>query len=221
MLKSLANFVLNLLSPQQCLGCGAGGMALCPQCALKTKIAEPVKLENIYSAGNYHDPVLKKAVWLLKYRGIKSLAESLAELMHVRLVRYLETESPRLGDSVSKLNNWVIVPIPLHKKRLKERGYNQSELLAQHLSDKLKIPVRADVLYKNRHTETQVTLKDRQKRLKNLIGAFSVKNPEQIDGKKIILVDDVTTTGATIREASGVLKNSGATRVIALTLARD
>lgn len=228
MLKNLLYLVLDILSPQKCIGCGKSGVLLCSNCAQKTKLAEPTKLGNIYSAGNYHDPVIKKAIWFLKYRGARSIAEPLAELMYLRLAKYLHLEAKLpstpgslASKSSTKTNDWLIVPVPLHRKRVKERGYNQSALLAKILSGKFNIPFNLNILYKIKATPTQVSIKNRRDRLENLIGSFNIVGNNAIDGKNIILVDDVTTTGATMAEASKTLKTAGAKKVVALTIARD
>jgi ComF family protein len=161
----------------------------------------------IFSVADYGDGTVKKAIWMLKYRGAKNLAEPLAELIYQRV-------------SVPKDDSWVIIPIPLSKNRLKERGYNQTELLAEFFSQKIKIPICADALVKIKDTPAQVSIKNRKERLKNLEGAFAIKNPEKVSGKNIILIDDVSTTGATIREAKKTLKNGGAKKVIAIVVAR-
>ncbi len=90
----------------------------------------------------------------------------------------------------------VIIPVPLHKKRQRKRGYNQSEFIAKGLAEELKIPVLNNVLFKKHFTETQ-TFKSREERWQNTLNSFEIKNEELIKGKKILLVDDVITTGAT------------------------
>ncbi len=143
------------------------------------------------------------------------MAEPLAELIYKRLreVR-LRSEIERSRTSI------IIIPIPLSRKRLRQRGYNQSELLGKFLSDKLSVKISSNVLYKTRETISQVEIKDRSKRLKNLQGAFEVKNPETIKNKSVILIDDIITTGATMAEASRVLKKAGAKKVIGLVVAK-
>lgn len=221
MLKNWISIILNILFPQKCMVCNKGGELICLNCAQKTKNAKPTKLGNIFSAANYHDPAIKKSIWLLKYRGIKSIAKPLAELVFLRLCLHLNIGAINSEDEFLDPTEWMIIPIPLSKKRLKERGYNQTELLARSISDKTKIPLVLDVLYKNRHTETQVSIKNKAQRIENLKNAFSVKNRGSMRNKNIILVDDVTTTGTTIAEATKTLRANGAQKVLALTVARD
>jgi competence protein ComFC len=104
------------------------------------------------------------------------------------------------GQDLKKNNTFsdcdIIIPVPLHKKRLKKRGYNQSEFIAKGLAEELQIPVISDVLFKKHFTETQ-TFKSREERWQNTINSFEIKNENLIKDKKILLVDDVITTGAT------------------------
>jgi len=196
--------ILAVLFPQKCLGCKKENEILCSDCLLKINRPDTPHLNGIHIASNYQDAVLKKALWMLKYQGVKQLAKPLAELIKERIWKKLET-----GD-------WLIVPVPLSKNKLRHRGYNQAELIARELPGN----VRADVLFKKFHTKSQVEVKDKEERLANIIGSFEVRNPEKIKGKKIILIDDVLTTGATMREAKKVFKQAGAKKVVGVVVAR-
>ena len=196
--------ILAVLFPQKCLGCKKENEILCSDCLLKINRPDTPHLNGIHIAANYQDLVLKKALWMLKYQGVKQLAKPLAELIRERIWKKLETE------------NWLVVPVPLSKNKLRHRGYNQAELIARELSGN----VRADVLFKKFHTKSQVEVKNKEERLVNIIGSFEIKNPEKIKGKKIILIDDVLTTGATMREAQKVLKSAGAKKVVGVVVAR-
>lgn len=129
---------------------------------------------------------------------------------------------------------WVMVPIPLHKNRLHERGFNQAEILGKLVADRLsampahagqaglQIPVRTDILLRTRYTTPQVEMKKKKARLQNMHGVFAI-NPKikmNLQNKTIVLFDDVFTTGATMRSAARVLKHAGAKRVWAVTIAR-
>jgi ComF family protein len=110
--------------------------------------------------------------------------------------------------------------VPLHVKRLRQRGFNQSSLLAKFLGRTLELPVRFDILHRNRWTEPQTHL-SRNERLVNLGKAFSVSSPVEIRGKPVVLIDDVFTTGTTIAECARTLKKEGAAEVHALTVSRS
>ena len=198
------NKILAVLFPQKCLSCKKENEILCPDCLGKINRPDTPYLNGVHIAANYQDLVLKKALWMPKYQGVKQLARPLAEIIKERIWKKLET-----GD-------WLIVPVPLSQNKLRHRGYNQAELIAGELSG----DVRADILFKKFHTKSQVEVKNREERLANIIGSFEIKNPEKIKGKKIILIDDVLTTGATMREAKKVLKNAGAKKVVGIVVAR-
>ncbi|MFH1979057.1 MAG: ComF family protein [Patescibacteria group bacterium] len=161
----------------------------------------------ILAATSYGSPVIKKAIRALKYQKAKRVAKPLAKLIHTRLMNEVQPHS-------------LIIPIPLSKKRLRERGFNQAELIAKELSDIMSIKVLTYVLRRDRHTISQVDIKDRKKRLNNLKNAFSVKNKHLIQGVDIFVIDDVSTTGATINEACRVLKLAGAKSVTGVVVAR-
>jgi len=198
------NLIFNFLFPQKCVGCGKENEILCDECLAKIDYSGGAPRPYIFAAAAYNDAYVKKTIWFLKYRGVRGAAESLAKLIYERAG---EARLP-IGSRASK-SNWIIIPIPLSKKRLKERGFNQSELIG----------METNVLYKKIHTESQVSIKDRTKRLKNLKGSFGVKNPELIKNANIVLIDDVATTGATISEARKTLREAGAKKVIAFVVA--
>ena len=113
----------------------------------------------------------------------------------------------------------MIVPVPLHVKRLRERGFNQAVLLAGYLARSRRIPISRDNLRRIRWTEPQVSLSP-EERVKNVRGAFAVKKPGLFEGRKLVLVDDVYTTGSTVSECARVLKRAGAGEVYVATVAR-
>jgi len=112
----------------------------------------------------------------------------------------------------------LIVPVPLHKARLRQREFNQAHILSSHLAKDLSKTVSPDILIRNRDTRTQTDLEP-EMRFSNVKGSFSVTDTAQIRGKNILLVDDVLTTGATCSEAAYALKDSGANIVFVMTLA--
>ena len=211
-MESFIHRLLNLLLPQKCIGCNKKQVVLCRECLETLPLPDSEGPRNIFAAAHYDYETTRKAIWFLKYRGVKQLAEPLAELINTRC--------SFIKHRVFNQGEWIIVPIPLSSKKMRERGYNQAELIAKHLSDKINIGCLNDVLYKKFHTESQVNVKNREKRLENLKDSFGIKNPEKIKDKNIILVDDVSTTGATISEAEKTLLEAGAKKVIAIVVAR-
>jgi len=148
---------------------------------------------------------LREAIHQFKYRPCRALGKPLGTWLaqHVHLRERID----------------LIVPVPLHTKRLRQRGFNQSVLLAHQVSMKCKAPLVSDNLLRVRPTQPQVEL-PAQERVKNVAGAFTVLRPREVEGNHILLIDDVFTTGATINECARVLKTAGSARVSALTLAR-
>jgi len=151
---------------------------------------------------------LKKAINLLKYHGIKRLSKPLSDII---FQTNPAPEEFRCGVD-------TIIPVPLYKKRLRQREFNQSALLAKHMAKSLGVKLILNCLVKIKDTMPQVGLSSKD-RIKNIRKAFGIRNQNLIDGKNIVLVDDVFTTGATARECSRVLKNAGAENIYVITLA--
>lgn len=114
----------------------------------------------------------------------------------------------------------VLVPVPLHRKRLRERGYNQSELLARELGNLIRLPVMADCIFRNRHTPTQTIASSIIERRSNVASAFTCRK-YNLQNKEIVLIDDVATSGATLNACAATLKSAGAASVWGLTIARE
>lgn len=244
MQEKMKTFLLELLFPSFCLGCNLEGTLLCQDCRHILEISEynyclcnknPLrlppheksksiskcsrcqgkKLDGLYSALPYQEkPLTKKLIHQFKYSPfIKSLAPSLAQVV----IEHLELAG-NTGPEVWA--NSVLVPVPLDTEKIKKRGYNQSQKLAKELSKILNIPTKENALIKVKSTPPQMKLKKEQREL-NLQGAFAIKNPEQIRGKKIFLVDDVYTTGSTMEACAKTLKEAGATSVWGIAIARE
>jgi len=149
---------------------------------------------------------LRDAVYRFKFQSKPYMYKSFGELM----VRAIENENIGPID--------LIVPVPLHRRRRAERGYNQSELLAKYISSKLNIPLDYKNLIRMKSTKLQTKL-SRNERQKNIKNAFSVKDKGVFMNKRILLVDDIFTTGATVNECSKTLLENGAREVIVVTIA--
>lgn len=213
---SLASKILDFLFPISCVGCHKANIYLCDKCIASIPQSTEILPPYVISIFNYQDPIIKRAIWMLKYRNKKGIADVLAKAAYDRLLEELSDLAV-----FENFNNPILIPIPLYKKRLKKRGYNQSELLAREITKRSDnaFTLATKVLYKTKDTKSQVEIRDKKERLKNLRGAFAVKNPETIHGRNIILIDDVTTTGATLNEAKKVLEKAGARKVIGVTVA--
>ena len=214
------NTILDLIFPVNCICCGQNGQYICFECLSRSKNAVRECPDWIFPLYDYRHPPVKKAVWLLKYKSKRQIAKIFAEVLYERILE--ESEDLKYMENFQKP---IIIPIPLSKKRLKERGYNQSELMAREM---LKIDkersgifqsLETGVLVKIRDTEHQARIKDRKHRLETPKGSFAVIESDQIKGQNVILIDDVVTTGATLSEAKRTLKKAGARKIYAFTLA--
>lgn len=185
-----------------CRRCGAPtrGLEMCPSCWQTRRQTSGIR------APYYFEGTLRTMIHRLKYRHSRHLAEPLGSL----LVRYLETKPVGAFDA--------LVPVPLHPTRLRQRGYNQSLLLARVISDQITVPVIDDCLERVRDTPTQMSL-PAQRRLINVHDAFRARGT-QLAGARVLLIDDVCTTGATLEACAAALRRGGAKDIWGLALAR-
>lgn len=236
--NSLKKFILDILFPVFCLSCGQEGDAFCQDCRAILEVSEhryclckkPIRLFNggkcgkcrfkaldgLFSALPYQNPLIKRLMAQFKYEPylVKELAKPLTSLVvsHFNLL-----EPPPLF--LEKTAGYVLIPVPLHKKKLRRRGYNQAEEMAECLSKSLRMPALKKCLLKTRATLSQVELSEKD-RENNVRGAFFCESPELTQGKKIFLVDDIYTTGSTMAECARVLKERGAKQVWGVVAAR-
>lgn len=214
------NTILDIVFPVKCTLCGKNGADLCLDCLKDAPAAERESARWIFPLYDYRHPGTKKALRLLKYKGKKRLAKLFAKILYDKILEELSELSV-----MENFTNPILIPIPLSPKRYRERGFNQAELICRelikinNLRDSVDIKLEKNILIKPKETEHQARIKDRNARLKNIVGSFAVKNNEKIKNRNIILIDDITTTGATLSEAKKVLKQSGARKVIAFTVA--
>lgn len=212
--------LLNLVYPQNCLICSHKineftNIPLCGGCRDKIDAAHSSVIygegdfvfDRAYCATTYND-VSKKCICLLKYGGKTRLAKPLADTISDFAQKHIRAEEVDL-----------VVPVPLHPAKLRERQFNQSELLAAYLAKRMDRPLAANGVKRIKYTLPQTDLK-REERFKNMRGAFLVKKTHPFSDKRILLIDDVFTTGATLNECAKALKSAGAGKVTALTLAR-
>ncbi len=234
-INKVKNFILDILFPPICVNCqkslDKNELTVCQECLLKihlntsffcpvcrARLAENKKTCHLKSqyllaaVGNYDDPVLQNLIQSFKYKSVKSLAPILTDL----LIKYIKNV---FSCSSLVIGQFIIVPIPLYPRRERERGFNQSKLLVEDLSKKLNLDFH-EALVRVKKTLPQAQSKDIEERVKNIEGCFKMKNSELVEGKNIILVDDVFTSGATINEAVKILKQNGAKKILALVLAK-
>lgn len=172
--------------------------------------------DGISSIFKYHDPLVRQALWALKYNGNQKIAKLFATLLYDHMHEMLFE-----AELYENFTDPIIIPLPLSRERLRERGWNQAIILSQEIIKLCpQYSLRTDILFKIKHTLPQTKL-SRSKRLKNLEGCFAVDPTKKtfIAGKNIILIDDVTTTGSTILEARRTLLSAGARAVLAFTIA--
>lgn len=226
----------DFIFPKRCVNCKKQGSYLCENCfaflsfdvkslclicnkASYNGLTHPTcskkyTIDGCFSALPYNKTA-QKLIYNFKYKPyLTDLKTVLADLFYDSLIQNENIMKSMVDGS------WLMVPIPLSSSKFKKRGYNQSEILAKELSKKFNIPFQ-NVLERTRNTKTQVGLSN-IKRKENIKDAFIIHNSKFIiQNMSIFLVDDVVTTGSTLKEAAKMLKRNGAKRVIGLTLARD
>lgn len=215
---NLYKTILNILFPIRCISCHTKHERyLCTKCLHEIPFQKNNKEGHIFSAFSYKNPIIKKALWELKFYGKQDIANQLSEKAYEALLDDLQDES-----TFYTFEHPILVPIPLHKKRYKERGFNQAELisLALYKKNPSLFNIDAQNLIRNRYTKPQAKISQKHERLSNLTDCFEVKNSHNFKNRNIILVDDITTTGATINEAKKVLKKAGAKKIFGFTLAQ-
>lgn len=217
------NTILDIVFPAKCIMCGKTGMDLCGTCLGNIPMAERESAKWIFPLYDYRHPFIKKSLWLLKYSGKKRLANIFAETIYDKILEELSDLS-----MMENFHEAILIPIPLSPRRYHERGFNQAELICREIIRLAKtrgevFALANNILIKIKETEHQARIKNRNVRFKNLVGSFAIKNEKQnaksIKNRNIILVDDITTTGATLNEARKVLRQAGARKVIAFTVA--
>jgi ComF family protein len=229
-LTRVGRVVLEVLFPSRCVGCGAYGSFLCQSCRAELPRARPPRcpicwqpqrqaapcgrcheerpaFEGARSLYLYEDAA-REAVRALKYNYLSALAEPMAQLM----AHYVEEEEAIEAD--------LLVPVPLYGRRQRLRGYNQSALLARELSRLCGLPLAERGLARRRNTPPQARSADAEARRGNVADAF-IADRRWVEGKRILLIDDVMTSGATLDACARALLQAGAASVWALTFARE
>lgn len=193
----------------------------CPECNRRLPEAKntchPESKFILAAASSYQNKIVREIIHSLKYNRMTAAMKPIGKIIE----NYLNKIIPNMDVR----RPYIIVPIPLHAQKLRARGFNQSELIAQELAIKLRVydtlnlEIETNNLIRIKNTKSQTKLKKEERRA-NIEHCFTLKNPAEISGKNIILVDDVFTSGATMREAVKILKAAGAKKIVGFVVAK-
>lgn len=179
--------------------------------------AEEIKEEDTIALFNYHDPLMRDIIWELKYKGNRTLAKKMAEILYDVLLTELAERA-----LTENFVNPLLIPVPMADKKKNERGYNQTEILCDEvkkLDTENRFKLLKGQLVKHRHTVSQTTTATKKERLENLKESMHIIYEESVRGRSVFLLDDVTTTGATFAEAKRALRKAGVKKIVCLALA--
>lgn len=213
----IKNFLLDILFPVKCIGCQIRNDILCPSCTSKIQCVERETEKDIWAVFDYRDPLIKKAIWELKYHHKRYLGQKLGKLLYESLIEEvsdLKTNVP--GRSI------LVIPVPISIKKKKKRGYNQALTIARGFCRSAHpqiFELNNNIIFKKIETIPQAKITNRSRRLQNVRGVFGIKNKESVKGRTIIIIDDVTTTGGTINEVIKILKKAGAKKIVGFAIA--
>ena len=239
-MTELKRLILDILFPRRCLGCeillsGKDKSYICLACLSDIKIKNdfacafcnsPVVagttcpfckpnhfLDRLLVAASYENPLVEKIIKTMKYLFVKTLADEMAGFM----AKYLER---RFSSGLNiNCNSTIVVPVPLHRRRLNWRGFNQAEIIGGGVSSHFELNFQ-DVLGRNRNHIPQAQISDRQSRITNTAGIFKCMKTELVQNKTILLIDDISTTGSTLDDCARALKGAGAREIIGFVFAK-
>lgn len=234
---AIKKFLVDIFFPKQCFGCLKHGAWLCPDCChrliskqfdsscpichqgQKTELGRVClscrsqsNLDGIISVGHYQTPALQKSIHALKYSFAKEISQDLAQIIAKKLIS---------AQIISQSAKNILIPVPLHKKREKFRGFNQAEEITKHLGQILSLP-HLVALKRNKHTRPQVELTG-HKRETNVANVFEIAadlDLTDLEDTTIFLIDDVATTGSTLQECAKVLRQYNVKKIWGLVVAR-
>lgn len=210
--------ILSFIFPEHCIGCNKQGNTLCAICE-RTITTKARALSGTTAALlDYHHPLVKKAIWALKYEQKSSLGRYFGNALYREFFKRLTKGNKLANEEI------ILLPIPAGKKAVAMRGYNHAEIIANTIAkcgkaDGMNILVGNDILYKKKENTQQVKMREKAKREENVRGNFGIHSKELLRGKTIILIDDVITTGATMNEAKRVVRGCEPKRILAIAVA--
>jgi len=210
--------LLSLIFPERCIGCNKQGSALCAICERTITTKAKALSGTTAVLFDYHHPLIKKAIWSLKYERRIALGRYFGNALYREFFKRLTKGNKLANEEI------ILLPIPAGKKAIAMRGYNHAAVIANTIAkygraDGMNILVGNDILYKKKENTQQVKMREKGKREQNVLGIFGIHHKDLIRGKTIILIDDVITTGATINEAKRAVKECGPKRVLAIAVA--
>jgi len=226
--KTLWQSVLEILFPPICLNCRIylqiqeeRENLLCNSCFSRIKIYSNIfKLDprfNLMAIGSYEDTALRELIHYFKYHGFLNVKIPLEKV----IIKWLKV-NPALAARLLHPHS-LITPIPLHKKRLRERGFNQAEIISTILAKHLHLPLERNLLERTRDTKSQMKIKNPRERETNVKNSIRLKDEGKAalsQYQSIILVDDIYTSGATVKDAVRVLRSAGVRDITALVIAK-
>ncbi|MDD4996391.1 MAG: ComF family protein [Patescibacteria group bacterium] len=208
--------LLDIFLPSNCLGCGKSGELICPTCLSEIILTGQYlpsfgNLKKIITVLDYDQPLIKKAIRSFKYPPFNQNILNYLIPFLIEFLRY----SPTTIDYLKK-NNFVLIPIPLTKRKLAQRGFNQSELIAKEIATEFNLNLNTKILKKIKNTRSQTNLSP-EERKNNVKNVFRIKADCPTN---LVLVDDILTTGATLAEAAKSLHQAGAKEIWGIVLMR-
>lgn len=235
------DLMLDLIYPIECVNCGIEGKWLCDECYKKLEFnqqsclhckktntfgefcpgcKDKYSLNGVWIAGDYKNEIISQLIKNLKYRFTNDAAKSLAIFVtsFIKNLKNIGDLKEACPEILRNLQNTLLIPVPLHKKRFKWRGFNQAELIADFITSNCKATINKDLI-RTKHKKPQAKL-DKEKRQQNIINCYAWKGAS-LKGKNIVLLDDVVTTGSTLNECAKVLKLAGAKEVWGLVVASN
>lgn len=240
-LHKIFHWSLDLIFPKYCLGCGKENFYVCGDCLHQIPVLSNITcflcghrsptgyvckkckdkfqptLNGLLVSSDWNSLFLRQIIYEYKYHFVKELADPLVRV----IIKFFQ--SNQFENLLS--NNSILIPVPLHKRRLVWRGFNQAELLAQKINQHFYTPLNNEVLERSRYSLPQVEIENQNDRRKNIKGAFRISNKfnnnfTDLKNKTVVLVDDVCTTSATLEECARVLKPLKPKEIWGLVIAR-
>lgn len=213
--------ILNLIYPQTCGICGKlATNSLCKKCEIELKKLSDINI--IKQGKEIENKYFNELMYIFKYEGqirklILDYKFNEKTYIYLTFVNFL-LKSKKIFENIKKYD--TIIPVPISKKRLKERGYNQCLLISREIAQKTNLELVNNCLIKTKNIIEQSKL-NKEDRIQNIQGVYELKNQQLIENKKILLIDDIYTTGSTVNECSKILQQGNPNKIGILVLAKD